>query len=167
MILFFLFVAVAIPGCSLCREKRYYCRDEGFSISFSKEWKISEHVKGTRILAEIPDEHGISIIKQNMNVVVEDMRLNVGLREYVDVQINGLQKLKGMKIFEKGDAAINGTAARWFTYSYTINDFGYTAVVYVCNKGRKFYVITGISQVNNFGAYESRFHETAKSFRLE
>ena len=167
IILILLIVTAVIPGCSPDRDKRYYCRDEGFSISFPKEWKIAENIKGTRILAEIPDEHGISIIKQNINVVVEDIRLPVGLREYMDLQINSLQKLKGMKIFEKGDATINGAATRWFMYSYTINDFGYKAVVYVFNRGRKFYVITGISQFNNFGKYESLFHETAKSFRLE
>jgi hypothetical protein len=153
--------------CNSDREARYYCRDEGFSIAFSKEWKIRENIKGTRILAEIPEGQDIPVIKQNVNVVVETVRVPVSIGQYVGIQINGLRKLKGVKIFESGDATVSDVPAKCFTYSYTINDFGYRAVVYALNRGATFYVITGISQCNNFKKYESVFHTTAKSFRFE
>lgn len=165
-------IAVLLNGamfmaCHSDRNPRWYCRDSGFSISFPKGWKIQENVKGTRILAGIPDEREISIIRQNVNVVVETVRAPLSLAQYVELQINGLRKLKGMRIFNRGDATVSGTQSKWFTYSYTINDFGYRAVVYALNRGTTFYVVTGISQSNNFSAYESVFHATAQSFRLE
>lgn len=154
-------------SCHSDRNTRWYCRDSGFSISFPKEWKVRENVLGTRIIAEIPDEGEISIIRQNVNVVVETVRAPLSVGQYVELQMNGLRKLKGVTIFHRGGASVSGTTAMWFSYRYTINDFGYRAVVYALNKGTTFYVITGISQSNTFGSYERVFHDTAQSFRLE
>ena len=156
-----------LSGCGLIREKRYQCIDDGFSISFPRDWRVTENAKGTRILADIPDAEGSSVIRQNVSVVVEEAHLPVDLKQYMDLQIDGLRKLKGVKIYEQGNAVINGAAAQWFSYSFTINDFGYKALVYTLRKERKFYVITGISQCNNYGRHVSRFHETAKSFKFE
>lgn len=158
---------VAIPTCTFKKEKRYTFRDDKFSISVPSSWKIIEHSKGTRMLAEIPDDKGISIIKQNVNVVVDESKKPISLQEYVQYQIVGMEKLKGIHIFNSEECLINGVQARWFTYSYTINDFGYKAVVYTLHNESKFFVITGISQLNNFNMYKPIFHDIAKSFTLE
>ena len=163
-----LFLSGMLPlECRSDRDVRYYCRDHGFSISFPEGWKIRENVMGTRILAEMPEDRDGSIIKQNVNVVVETVRSPLSIARYIGLQMNGLKKLKGMKIFETGDASVSGMTAKWFTCSYTINDFGYRAVVYALNRETTFYVVTGISQSNNFGRYERVFHKTARSFRFE
>lgn len=161
------FLAAAASGCTGEHDKRYYCNDEQFSITFPQVWKITENLKGTRILAEVQDEEGIAVIRQNVNIVVEESAEQVTLNDYMEQQIRGLQKLKGVKILATGESTINGTPARWLTYTYTIHDFGYQALVYALKKKNRFYVITGISQLNNFHRHESRFHQIAKSFRFE
>jgi hypothetical protein len=166
MALLLCIVAIS-AGCAPDRGKRYFCGDERFSISFPSEWKVSENVKGTRLLAEIPDEQGKSSIRQNMNIIVEEVRFPAGLKEYMDLQVNALRKLKRTRIYDRGQAVMGNLQGMWFTYSNTVNDFGYTAVVYVFSREKKFYTVTGISQYNNFGKYERTFHEAAKSFRFE
>jgi hypothetical protein len=160
-------LAAAASGCTGEHDKRYYCTDVRFSIAFPQAWKITENLKGTRILAEIKDEEGIAIIRQNVNIVVEESSEQGTLNDYMEQQIRGLQKLKGMKILATGESTIDGTPARWLTYTYTIHDFGYQALVYALKKKNRFYVITGISQLNNFHKHELRFHQIAKSFRFE
>jgi hypothetical protein len=154
-------------GCTSKHDSRRHCPDLGFSISFPQEWKVYEHARGTRILAEITEKEGISAIRQNVNVVVEEPRLPVDLNRFINLQIAGLTRLKGVRFFDKGQDTISGTAAQWFTYSNTINDFGYKALVYALRNDKRFYVITGISEYHNFEKYESRFRETALSFTFE
>lgn len=166
-VLVLIIAAAAAAGCMNNRDKRYYCTDDRFSISFPATWNITENIKGTRILAEIPAGEGIPIIKQNVNVVVEELSTPLSLKEYVELQTGNLKKLKGIKILKQGETAIGGNPAAWFAYSFTIHDFGYQALVYTVNKQNRFYVITGISQINNYYAYEDRFRHIANSFRLE
>jgi hypothetical protein len=161
-----LFIATA-SGCSRGHERRYFCGDARFSISFPETWKISENQKGTRILAEIPDEEESSLIRQNVNVVVEEVKKPVSLNDYVEQQKNGLQRLRGVRILAAGEITVAGSQAQWLTYSYTIHDFGYQALVYVLNRNARYYVITGLSQINAFHRYEEQFHSIAKSFRFE
>lgn len=160
-------ITAAAAGCVKDRDKRFFCHEEKFSICFPEAWKITENYKGTRIIAEIPNDEGISVIKQNVNVVVEEVRIPVTLKEYMELQIKNMQKLKGIKILRQGERTIGRNPAAWFTYSYTIHDFGYQALVYTLNKKNRFYVITGISQFNNYNKHEDRFHEIAESFKFE
>ena len=157
----------ALLTCGRDQDRRYFCKDAMFSIVLPQTRKISENQKGTRILAEIPDDDDIYVIRQNINVVIEEIKAPVSLEEYVGKQKDGLRKLRGVKILTTGEASIDGSLAKWLTYSYTIHDFGYQAVVYVLNKNSRYYIITGISQVNTFHKYENRFHAIARSFKFE
>ncbi|HOT43421.1 MAG TPA: PsbP-related protein [Spirochaetota bacterium] len=157
----------AAYGCSKGHDRRYVCGDARFSISFPETWKTKENLKGTRILAEIPDEEGSSVIRQNVNVVVEEIAKPVSLNGYVEQQKIGLQKLRGVKILTAGETTVDGSPAKWLTYSYTIRDFGYQALVYVLNRDERYYVITGLCQINAFHKHKERFHSIAKSFRFE
>ena len=155
-------------GCSSEKGKRYFSADEKFSIAFPKAWKVREGVKGTIFLAELPTEGELSLIKQNVNVLVEETKVPVSLGNYVDLQVAILNRLKGIKTFSRNSAVINGIPVLWFFYSYTIQDFGYKAVVYsLTGNNKKFYVITGIAEFNKFNKYETLFHEAAHSFRFE
>ncbi len=166
-VLAFCILLTGVSGCNREHDTRYFCRDARFSIAFPIAWKISENQKGTRILAEIPDEDGMAVIRQNVNVVVEEVKAPVSLMEYIERQKAGLQNLRGVKILTTGKNSISGSPAEWLSYSYTINDFGYQALVYVLNKDTRFYVITGICQIGTFYKYEDRFHHIAKSFKFE
>jgi predicted Zn-dependent protease with MMP-like domain len=160
-------VMAVIATCTPARDSKYTCIDEGFTICFPKEWKVVEHSRGTRILAEIPDHGQETFINQNVNVVVDIPRSSVDLMNYVESQINALGKLRGIEFSERSEETVGGAPARRFTYGYAINDFGYRAVVYVAKHEEKFYVITGISQRENYSTLEPRFHEIAKSVRFE
>jgi hypothetical protein len=166
--IFLIFLAImTAPRCLSERDVRYRCPDDGFSISFPKAWKVSENVKDTRLLAEIPDERGAAIIRQNMNVVVETVQRPLGLQQFMDVQIAGMLKMKGLSLRGRGATTIAGAQAGWFRYRCAIHDFGYEALVYALYKGMKFYVITGISQCENFSRYEPIFKKAAESFMFE
>lgn len=160
-------VFAASSGCGRGNDRRYFCRDARFSISFPGTWKTWENLKGTRILAEIPDEEGVAVIRQNVNVVVDELQKPVSLEEYIEQQKNGLRRLRGVRIIAAGETTIDGSPAGWLTYSYTIHDFGYQAQVYVLSRDRRYYVITGLCQINAFHKYEERFHSIARSFRFE
>lgn len=126
-----------------------------------------EHHKGARIIAIAPQGRELSYIRENINVVVEEIPRRITLNEYVDLQVQVLKRLKGITVLERIDTFIAGERAVRFSYSYSINDFGYRAIVHTMQRHRSFFVITGISQINNYNNFKKIFLASAASFRFE
>ena len=161
--------AVIMPAAVCCGrsdEGRHVCADAGFSIWFPKGWRVQERSRGTRILAEVPDSGPVTVIKQNANVVVDEPADRVDLDEYVESRVRSLGNIRGIYCSARTEAYINGVAARRFTYRHGINDFGYRAVVYVVPREGRYYVITGISQDEEYPSLEPVFHEIARSIQF-
>ncbi len=156
-------VSLVIAHCTHGDDRRYYCVDDGFSILIPDAWKVHEHSRGTRLLAELPDSGSDIIIHQNLNVVVDTSMDSVDLDTYVESQILSMRKLRGITFSNREEDLIGGIPARSFTYHYLINDFGYRAVVYVVKRREVFIVITGISQDENYSSLAPVFHRMAKS----
>lgn len=156
-------ISLVIAHCTHGEDRRYRCADDGFSILIPDSWKVHEHSRGTRIIAELPDSGSDIIIHQNLNVVVDASMDSVDLDTYVESQILSMRKLRGIEFSNREKAIIGGIPARYFTYHYVINDFGYRAVVYVVKSREVFIVITGISQDENYSSLAPVFHRIAKS----
>ncbi len=158
--------SLVIAHCTHGEDRRIHCVDDGFSILIPDAWKVHEHSRGTRIMAELPDAGSDIIIHQNLNVVVDTSMGSVDLDTYVESQIQLMGRLGGIKFSNREEALIGGIPARYFTYHYVINDFGYRAVVYVVKRGEAFIVITGIAQDENYSSLAPVFHKIAKSLQF-
>lgn len=154
------------PSCS-SNTTLYTDPDKTFSIRFPKEWIISEGVKDAIVLAEIPSAAVIPVIKENMNIIYDDKFSALPLSQYVQSQIDTLKKLKGITVDPSlTKSTISHTTALHFTYTYTVETFGFKAIVYTIDAKKGKYVITGICDSNNYQKYEKAFTETANSFEL-
>lgn len=126
-----------------------------------------EHHKGARIIAIAPQGKDLSYIRENINVVVEDVSRRITLDEYVDLQVQVLKRLEGITVLERVDTSIAGKRAVRFSYVYAIKDFGYRAIVHTLQRNHSFFVITGISQINNYNNFEKIFLASSTGFRFE
>jgi len=163
------FLCAALGTGCVCKKDpdRYYDPGKRFSVRFPKDWEISEGVKGTVVMAEIPSEDGMRAIRENVNIIVEDLGKDMRVSEYFQRQMFGLKKLTGAVTVMRGTSDIDGADARWFIYSYRTQSLGFRSLVCVFVKGRQGYVITCLTEEDTFEQYADQFDEILKSFRFE
>ncbi len=162
------FLLLTFLSCSTKDPNRYYNTKHGFSIIFPKDWEIQESFMGTSVISRSSLENEADQFKENINVVVEKLPKDMGLDEYLELNLSNMYKfLTDFKEIEKGSVELSDNDARWLIYTGQLGQLDMKALVYFTIKGMRAYVITCSSSPNSFEEYKDRFKEIVNSFQLE
>ena len=167
IISFSVLIVLTVNFCKKNDKGLYHNSEHGFSIKFPSGWLVKENEKQTTVMAVIPDYNEDKIFNENINIVVNYFAKAPSLEEYNRQQKAGIKKIKNLKILDEGKIVIDQCQARWFIYSYMINDFGLKAIVYSMIKKNKSYLITCIFENENFEHYRPLFNSVILTFKFE
>ncbi len=152
---------------TLAESSRYYNKEERFSISFPIDWEKLEGFMGNVVIGRSPLEGPTDRFRENVSVAVDNLSPGVTLEQNFQAGITQLTTLTDYKEYERGQATIDNTEARWLVYSNRKGQVTVKVLVYSLVKGNRGYAISCNAAPEAFNRYRGQFEEIAKSFQFE
>jgi len=138
----------------------------GLHISHPKSWTIQVEGKGVYFLS--PMENSADTMRENINVLVEDITGNtVTLAEYTASAMSQVKTLENYTIVSEGKTRLGKLAGYGIIYTATIDSHKVQFQQAWTVKGKKAYLITLAASAASFPNYTRVFGRMIKSFGLE
>ncbi len=161
-------VAAGVINCKGRDRARYYNEEKKFSIRIPDKWERLQDTKGTDIIAVSPLEGFEDNFRENFNILVENLRIDMTLDDYYERGIPVFQQYtKEFTQYEKGYGKIDGEKCRWDVVSHQMGPLKIKVLIYTMIHERKGYLITFSAADEKFEQVRPLFKQTAESFRFE
>ncbi len=161
-------IALSFFTCKKTEQGRYYNREKGFSIQVPPGWDFEEKKMRTDLIAVSPAEGPEDTFRENFNVLVEELGVNMTSEEYYQ---KGIPLFKQFAVdfmqHENGIERIDGKEFRYDIISHRMGPLKIKILQYLTVRQKKGYLITFSAADDKFDRYLPMFKEIAKGFRFE
>jgi hypothetical protein len=141
-----------------------------YSIEYPRAWLIDTSRQfGSDLFLLSPNESAMDKFKENVNVMVQNLKgLNFDLDKYVQLSENQVKALVvNGKIIESQRLNKNGLEFHKLVYSGTQGGFLLITEQYYVLKGEKAFVVTFVSEENQFEKYKGTGEAMLQSFKVK
>ncbi len=123
---------------------------------------------GTSVMSLSPLENSSDQFRENVNVVVEKLRKEMSLDDYMSQNLANLPRfITDFKEIGSGNTRIGDVDAKWLAYTGRMGTSSLQFKQYFMVRDDRAYVITGTATEESYPHYENVFEQTTESFQFE
>lgn len=146
-------------------DETYVNKENGYSISYPKEWQKKEVPRLDLTLIAPKEPH--AKMHASMNIISEKVGPTVTLDEFYTESIKQLQKeLKDVQVVNSGDRTFGAVKGKWVDYTHTMGDIKLRVAQYFALDHETVFLITFSSIDTDFDDYKAEFDAIIASFHL-
>lgn len=134
-------------------------KGKGVTATFPTGWETFSGVPHSVVARRDPNSSA------KVTLAVQDAP-GVTMEEYLAQQKPRLSNA-GMKEVDDGPIGVNGVEGRWTIVDQTLQGQPFRAITYTFLTNDKLYTVMGLTEAAEFGPWESRFDQVAKSLDFE
>ena len=139
----------------------------GFAIRMPSGWEIKQCGEDVVVALE-PKESKDDNFRENVSVVVEDVREGTELEEYVKRRVRDMRRLsEDFYLWGNTKATLDGITARRLVYSITFARIKCKCLALIALRGAHGYVVTCAAEPHRFDQLLPLFKECVGSFRFK
>ena len=130
-----------------------------FSISYPRDWSAVRNVNGAEVIISSPIEGDFDLVKENLNVVIQDLSADpLNLEKYSVIAVKQMQMVfkDNIKIEEAVEDSLSGLPAFRFVFTGKGNPSDVKYYMVWTIKGTKAYQVTFLSPVSQFERYTDK-----------
>jgi len=138
----------------------------GFAIRMPPGWEMKQ-CNDDMVVALEPKESKDDNFRENVSVVVEDVKEGTELDEYVKRRVRDMKRLsEDFYLWGNSRATLDGMPARRLVYSITFAGIRCKCLAFIALRGSHGYVLTCAAQPHRFDQLLPLFRECVASFRF-
>ena len=123
---------------------------------------------GDEVVALEPKESKDDKFRENVSVIVENVKEGTGLDEYVERRVRDMKRLsESFSLGRSARADLGGVTARRLVYSMTFAGVKLKCVAFIAVRGAHGYVVTCAAEPHRFDRLLPLFKECVESFRFK
>jgi len=160
-----LFVVFTLLGCG--GSPPGVTEGLGFAIRMPPGWEIKQ-CNDEVVVALEPKESKDDNFRENVSVVVEDVKEGTELDEYVKRRVRDMKRLsEEFYLWGNSRATLDGMPARRLVYSITFAGIRCKCLAFIALRGSHGYVLTCAAQPHRFDQLFPMFKKCVESFRFK
>jgi len=153
-------------GGMMLTSYRYQSHSLGFAVEIPDEWELGEAADSDIMVVLSPVEGEEDLFRENMNIIVTKLDVNVSLRELYNLNVaNAKQMLNNFQIVEVELMEINGVQAIKLIYTFQYEQTLMKNIVYLLLHKGTMYTMTFSSLDHRFNEFRPLFETIARSFQ--
>ncbi|MEK7590871.1 MAG: PsbP-related protein [Patescibacteria group bacterium] len=145
--------------------KDYASATLGIEIGYPKTWSVQEDGKGVYFIS--PKTDSADTIRENINVLVEDLAEKVDLAEYTTSALFQVAALDNYSMQDDTKSRVGVLPGHMITYQAMIEGHTMQFQQAWTVKDDKAYLITLAAAPETFSNYRAIFNRMAKSFKVQ
>jgi len=139
----------------------------GFAIRMPPGWEIKQ-CNDDVVVALEPKESKDDKFRENVSVIVENVKEGTELEEYVKRRVRDMKRLsEDFYLWGNTKAALYGVTARRLVYSITFARIKCKCLAFIAVRGAYGYVVTCAAEPHRFDQLLPLFKECVGSFRFK
>lgn len=149
----------------------YHNEPYGFWVKFPDGWETEAELKEVglwEIAGYIPGEDKYLVYATCIKVVVEELCYKMKSDYFCEKSIEGMKQIFPDASFDSvEDYEVAGRDGKIVTMNYSYGGYPIKGLWFLVTKGKRGYVVGGLTWPSDFEKYKPIFDSTIKSFRLD
>ncbi len=163
-------LAVLAAACGKKEPGYFRDRAKGFSVVFPHDWEIKTDglIGGTVVQALSPLEERGDLFRENVNISVENLSKDVGLRYYREMTFENIAKALGeFREIERNEFTLDGRKAVMTVFTHRAGALRLKVLLCLVVDRHRGYVLVCTATEKTYPALRESFFKIMRSLKLE